>query len=93
MPGLVLLPGIESVITNLNARFQMPKLERFPGLNICSFSRMKFVTGILLQYLASSVSYLTIAMYSWEDFHITLKNHKNHKSLAQWIFPRLQYTI
>ena len=59
MPGLVLLPGIESVITNLNARFQMQNLERFSGLNICSFSRMKFGTGILLQYLASSVSYLT----------------------------------
>ena len=34
--------------------------------------------------LASSVYYLTIAKYSWENFHSTLENHE---SLAQQIFP------
>ena len=40
--------------------------ERFAGLNIHSFSPMKFFTGILefVATLASSVYYLTIAKYS-----------------------------
>ena len=41
--------------------------------------------------LASSAYYLTITKYSWENFHDTLKNHENCKSLAQRIFPHLQY--
>ena len=45
---------------------------------------MKIFVGILLQCLARSVYYLTIAKYSWENFSGTLKNCK---SLAQSIFP------
>ena len=41
-----------------------------------------------MPWLASSVYYLTITKYSWESFHVT---PKNCKSLAQRIFPCLQY--
>ena len=37
--------------------------------------------------LASSTYCLTTVNYSWENFHGTLKNCKNHESLAQRIFP------
>ena len=45
---------------------------------------MKFFIEILLQCIATSVYYLPIAKNSQENFRGTLKNHKN---LAQQIFP------
>ena len=40
--------------------------------------------------LATSAYYLPIAKNSWENFHSKLENGK---SLAQQIFPRLQYML
>ena len=60
---------------------------RFAGLNIHSFTPMKFSGEYFCSALASSVYYLTIAQYSWENFRGTLKNCENGGSLAQWIFP------
>ena len=37
--------------------------------------------------LVTSVYYLPIAKNSWENFCGKLKNHENHESLAQRIFP------
>ena len=36
--------------------------------------------------------FLTIAKYSQENFHGTVKNYENCKSLAQQIFSHLRYT-
>ena len=62
-------------------------MERFAGLNICSFSPMKFFMEVLLQCLDNQ--YL-LPKYSRKDSHGTLENRK---SLAQQIFPRFQYSI
>ena len=62
--------------------------ERFAGPNIHGFSPMNFFMEILCDALASSVYYFTIAKYSQEKFHSTLKYCKG---LAQRIFPLLQY--
>ena len=51
-------------------------VQRFPWLNIRSFSPMKFFAGILLQSLASSVYCLITAKHSLENFHGTLKMRK-----------------
>ena len=40
-----------------------------------------FLQDYFCSALASGIYYLTIAKYSWENFHGTLKNHKNGKSL------------
>ena len=40
--------------------------------------------------LATSVYYLPIAKNLWENFHSKLENYE---SLAQRIFPRLQYML
>ena len=61
---------------------------RFTGLNICSFSPMKFLREDFCGPLASSVYYLTIAKYSQKNFRGTLKNCE---SLAQQNFPCLPY--
>ena len=52
-------------------------MEGFTGLNIHSFSPMKFFTGILLRCLGQQC---LIAKYSRENFCSTLKNRE---SLAQ----------
>ena len=62
--------------------------ERFTRLNICGFNLMKFSLEYFCGALASDVYYSTIAKYSQENFHSTLKNRK---CLAQWIFPHLWY--
>ena len=66
-------------------------MERFTGLNIRGFSRTKFSQESFHHALASSVNYLTIAKYLRKNFRGTLKNHENHESLAQRIFPYLQW--
>ena len=55
-------------------------VERFTGLNICSFSPMKFFAEIFHSALATSVYYLPITKNSRENLCGTLKNRK---SLAQ----------
>ena len=67
--------------------------ERFTGLNIHSSSLWIFSWEHFCGPLTSSVYYLTIAKYLRENFCGTLKNCENHESLAQRIFPRLQYLI
>ena len=54
-------------------------MERFTGLNIRSFSPVKFSRKYFCDALASSVYYLTIAKYSQENFHSTLKTAKTVK--------------
>ena len=66
-------------------------VERFTGLNIHGFNPMKFSWEYFCCVLVSIVYYLTIAKYLWENFRSTLKNHENHESLAQRVFPHLQY--
>ena len=66
-------------------------VERFAGLNIHGFNPMKFFAEIISCALATSVYYLPIVKNSRENFHGTLKNCENRESLAQRIFPRLQY--
>ena len=66
-------------------------MERLTGVNIYGFNRMKFSQEYFCCVLASSAYYLTIAKYLWENFCSTLKNHENHESLAQRVFPHLQY--
>ena len=69
-------------------------VERFTGLNIRGFSPIKFFTRIIFHDVLTSCDYcLTIAKYSWENLHGTLKNYENHESLAQGIFPCLRYII
>ena len=66
-------------------------VERFAGLNICGFSPMKFLQKYFHGALVTSVYCLPIAKNSRGNFHGTLKNCKNCKSLAQQIFPHLRY--
>ena len=63
-------------------------MERFAGLNIHGFSPMKFLRKYFCGALATSVHYLPIAKNSRENFRSKLKNRK---SLAQRLFPHLQY--
>ena len=65
-------------------------MERFAGLNIRGFSPIKFLRKYFRGALTTSVYYLPIVKNSRENFRVTLKNHENHKSLAQQIFPRLR---
>ena len=58
-------------------------VERFTELNIHCFSAMKFLRKYFCGALATSVHYLPIVKNSQENFCNTLKNHKNHESLAQ----------
>ena len=67
-------------------------VETFAGLNIHSFSPMKFSREYFCGALASSVYYSTIAKYSQKNFRGTFKNHENHKRLAQQIFPYIWYS-
>ena len=46
--------------------------ERFAGLNICSFSPMKFFIGILSWFLGQEIYYLIKAKYAWETFVVLL---------------------
>ena len=64
--------------------------ERFAGVNICGFSLMKFFMRIFSWCLGQQC-FLTIAKYSQENFHGTVKNYENCKSLAQQIFSHLRY--
>ena len=66
-------------------------MERFTGFNIHSFNPMKFLQEYFCGALASSAYYLTIAKYSWVNFHGTLTNCENNESLAQQIFPRWRF--
>ena len=66
-------------------------MARLTGLNIYDFNPMKFSQEYFCCVLASSVYYLTIAKYLRQTFRSTLKNHKNHERLAQWVFPLLRY--
>ena len=54
-------------------------VERFAGLNICSFSPMKFLRKYFHGALATSVHYLPIAKNSQENFHSKLKTRKPQK--------------
>ena len=69
-------------------------MERFAGLNICGFGLMnsKFFMGILSWSLSHHCLLFNYSYkYSRENYCGTLKNHKNPISLAQRIFPCLQY--
>ena len=67
-------------------------MERLTGLNIILwFQPYEVSQEYFCCVLASSVYYLTIAKHLWENFCSTLKDHENHESLAQWVFPHLQY--
>ena len=63
-------------------------MERFAGLNIQFQPYRSFLREYFCCALASSVYYLTIAKYPWENFHSTLKIHE---ILPHRIFPRLWY--
>ena len=68
--------------------------ERFAGLNIRGFRPMKFFMGIFSWCLGQRrLLFNYIAKCSWENFRDTLKNCENCESLAQQIFPHLQYSI
>ena len=54
---------------------------------------MKVLRKYFRGTLATSVHYFPKAKNSQENFCGKLKNHKNHKSLAQRIFPRLRYLV
>ena len=54
---------------------------------------MKFLQKYFHSALATSVSYLSRAKNSRENFHGKLTNHENCESLAQLVFPCLQYSI
>ena len=69
-------------------------VERFAVLNICGFSVLKFLAGILSQCLGQQCSLFN---YSYVSIHRKIftvlldRNHENHEGLAQQTFPRLQY--
>ena len=52
---------------------------------------LKFLWKYFCVSFAGSAYYLTVALVFTENFHGALENCKNHESLAQWIFPHLQY--
>ena len=72
-------------------------MERFAGLNVCSFNPIEVFTEILLCYLGQKCLLFGITkegcLYSWEKVHDTLEKHEKHESLAQRIFPHLQYVL
>ena len=69
--------------------------KRFAGLNIHGFSAVKVFTEILSRCLDHKFSiFSTIKerrLYSRENLCGTPENCEQCKSLAQWIFPCLQY--
>ena len=71
--------------------------EKFAGINIRSFSAIEVFMEILLHYLGHRYSlFSTIkerCSNSWKNFCGTPENHENRESLAQRIFPHLQYYI
>ena len=72
-------------------------VERFAGLNVHGFSYIKIFMEILLRCLSQKYSLFSIikerCLYSWKNFSSTLENYEKCKSLAQWIFPCLRYTV
>ena len=62
-------------------------MERFAGLNICSFNPTEVFVEILLHCLAKSTYYLRLALIYMEKFRSTLINRENRESLVQLIFP------
>ena len=71
--------------------------ESIPGLNVHSFNPIEVFAEILLCSLAQKSLLFRIIkerhLYSWENFRGTSENHEKCKSLAQWIFPCLWYTL
>ena len=71
--------------------------ERFAGLKVCIFNPIEVFTETLSRFLDQKYLLFSIIkerhLYSRENFHGTLENQEKHKSLAQRIFPRLQYVI
>ena len=71
--------------------------ERLIGLNIHSFSAIEVFTEILLHCLGHKCSlFYTIKerhLYSRKNFRGIPENREKHGSLAQRIFPRLQYIL
>ena len=69
--------------------------ERFAGLNICSFSAIEVFMEILPRCFGHKCSLFSAtkerSLYSRKNFCGTPENREKHESLAQQIFPRLQY--
>ena len=72
-------------------------VERFAGLNVRSFNPIEVFTEILLRCLHQKCLLFGITkegcLYSWEKVRGTLEKHEKHESLAQRIFPHLQYVL
>ena len=72
-------------------------MERFDGLNVRSFSPIEAFTEIPTHCLGQKCLLISLikerCLYSRENFHRTLENCQKLKSLAQQIFPRLQYLL
>ena len=72
-------------------------MERFIELNICGFNPTGVSTEILSHCLAISAHYFSIIkerwLYSRKNLRGTLENSEKRESLAQRIFPYLQYSF
>ena len=69
-------------------------MERFDGLNICSFGPIQVFCGYTFVLPWPKVLILSIikegCLYLQKKLHGTLEDHEKHKSLTQQIFPRFQ---
>ena len=79
--------------SQLLAKASIANVKRFAGLNICDFSLMKFSRKYFHGASTISVNHLPIVKYSQKNSCGTLKNREYHKSLAQRMFSRFQYSI
>ena len=72
-------------------------VERFAGLNICSFSLIKVFVEIFSHCLGQNYSLFSIikekCLYSWKNFHCTLENCEKEEILGKQIFSRLWYIL
>ena len=61
-------------------------VETLAVLNIHSFNRIEVFAEMLLHCLSQKCLLFNVikerCLYSWKNFHSTLKNYKNHESLA-----------
>ena len=62
-------------------------VERFSGLNVRSVHPIEVSAKIILCFLGQKCLLFSVikerCLYSWKNFHGTLKNRENHESLAQ----------
>ena len=95
MTKISFIPTVQALMSDGAGLVATVDGKRFVGLNIHGFSAIKVFMEILSYCLGHKCSlFSTIKerhLYSRKNFHGTPENREKHESLAQRIFPRLQY--